>query len=125
MEKPNDESLLGALIFGVSGAAVAGLPGALGGLAVGYFVGRNRAAKAPVEEEVPDVTVRFLSREEMDVEREKVYADEARLQAAADEARADELRLVTNYLHASGVPAFRTAAQELSELMHRQNVGPR
>ncbi len=41
------------------------------------------------------------------------------MQMSADEARADELRLVTNYLHASGAPALREAARELSSLKHR------
>jgi hypothetical protein len=57
--------------------------------------------------------------------REPVPAEQrVTLQTSADEARADELRLATNYLHASGIKAWREAARELSDLKHRADVDP-
>jgi len=41
------------------------------------------------------------------------------MQRAADEARDDELRLVTNYLCSAGVYSWTEAAAELMELCHR------
>lgn len=102
MGKTGKEICLASLLFSAIGAASAGWHGALLGALVGALVGWSS------------------SREDSRKRAETRTA----LQASADEARADELRLVTNFLHASGIPAWRDAACELSALEHRQDVDP-
>jgi len=102
MGKLGKEISLAVFIFAFVGAASAGwvgmMVGALTGALVGWSSSRDDARKAA--------------------------ESRASLQNSADEARTDELRLVTNHLHASGIPAWREAARELSDLKHRADVDP-
>lgn len=47
--------------------------------------------------------------------------ESATMQVSADEARADELRMVINYLYAQGA---RALALEITDLRHRQDIDP-
>ncbi len=95
MEDKSNDRWYGLLAFAVTGAACFGWRGAIVGSIFGYFIGRSRSSVSIVRK--------------------------ASLHNSADEARQDELRLVTNYLHASGIPAWREAARELSDLSHRND----
>jgi hypothetical protein len=93
------EICLACLIFAMIGASVEGIRGAIVGALVGAAIGWKSSK---------------------DTIRKRARTREA-LDNSAAEARRDELRLVTNYLHASGIPAWREAARELSDLSHRND----
>ncbi len=88
-----------ALFFGFLGAASGGWRAALFFAVVGVLIGWQSSRK--------DLRERTESR------------------TALQKVRSDELRLVTNFLHASGIPAWREAALELAALEHRETDGPR
>lgn len=101
MGKLGKEIFLAALIFASIGAATAGWRGLMVGALTGALVGWSSSRD----------------------EARMIAESKTFLQNSADGARADELRLVLNYLHASGIPAWREAAQELSDLKHREADG--
>ena len=96
MNDRSNDAWYGLFAFAATGAACFGWRGAIVGAVSGYLVGRSRS-------------------------RMTIPAHKMSLQNSAAEARRDELRLVTNYLHASGIPAWREAARELSDLSHRND----
>ncbi len=95
--------------FAFMGTAAAGWRGSLVGAAAGAVIGWTSAKEFAKKRAAEEAAARGAR---------------AALQNSADEAREDELRLVTNHLQASGIPAWRDAARELSDLKHREDMDP-